>query len=56
MKLSLRSIQFLIPLAYSINAANGFIAHGSCQSCGIKNHQRSSVGGGRVLFQEQSTI
>jgi hypothetical protein len=55
MKLSLRLIQFLIPLAYSINAANGFIAHGSRQSCGIKNYQRS-VGSGRVLFQEQSTI
>jgi hypothetical protein len=54
MKLSLRLIQFLIPLAYIINAANGFIAHGSCQSCGIKNHQ-ISVGGGRVIFQKQST-
>lgn len=59
MKFSLRLIQFLIPLAYSINAANGFITHGSCQSCGIKNHHRQlqrNVGGGRVLFQEQSTI
>ena len=56
MKLPLRLIQFLIPLACSINAANGFIAHRSCQSCGVKNHQGSSVGGGRIIFQEQTTI
>jgi len=47
-------MQFCTSLVCVINAVNGFIAHGSCQSCG--NHRQMSRSD-RVLFQDRrSTI
>jgi len=53
MNLSICLIQFFISLVCVINAANGFVAHGPCQSCG--NH-RQMPRINRVIFQGRSTI